>query len=132
MECARLMIAWGHHLDRFHYDEALALFTEDGVLQGPAGKPAVGLEAIRRGLERRDVNRITRHVLSPPHIRLTGPDEAVGVADYILYEARRGEAPPPFPIAPALSVGEFRQTYRRTADGWRIANLSSISTFRQL
>ncbi|PZQ24630.1 MAG: hypothetical protein DI569_00155 [Sphingopyxis macrogoltabida] len=133
LECARLAVAWSFHIDRHANDAVIALFAEDGILHGQAGFDGVGREAILKMLQKRSPNRVTRHVLAAPFIEMTGADEARGVAAFTVYDGFRDqhEGDGPMPLLPAVTVGEFHQTYRRTADGWRIATCRSVPVFKK-
>src|SRR5688572_14011297 len=133
LACTRLAIAWGYHLDRHENSQIAALFAEDGVLHSKTGVDAVGSAAIVAVLGKRDANRVTRHFLAPPFIEVIGENRAQGVIPYTVFEGFRGkdEAQGPMPLLPPVTVGEFRQTYRRTQDGWRIATSRSAPIFKQ-
>lgn len=133
LACARLASLWTHHIDRHNIEDVIALFAEDGILHGHGGAVLKGRETIRKGLSRRDPNRVTRHVLAPPVVKLTGPDDAEGVAEYILFDAYRDQHPGKdiLPIQPALAVGEFHQVYRRLNGTWFIAVHKGQSIFRR-
>lgn len=133
LACARLTTLWAHHIDRHDVDAVVALFVEDGVLHSRTGAELKGRDAIRAGLAKRDPNRVTRHVLAPPVVRITGPDTAEGLAEYILFDGLRDRHPGEgaLPIELPVGVGEFRQTYRRTGGEWRIASHSGQSIFRR-
>lgn len=133
LACARLASLWTHHIDRHNIEDVVALFAEDAVLHGHGGAVIRGREAIRKGLSRRDPNRVTRHLLAPAVVKLTGRDEAEGVAEYILFDAYRDQHPglDILPIRTPLAVGEFHQLYRRIDGIWLIAVHKGTSIFRR-
>ena len=133
LACARLLSLWTHYIDRHDVDAVVALFTEDGVLHGRTGAAMEGGKQIRSGLSKRDPNRETRHVLAPPIVKLTGPDSAEGIAEYILFDGLKDRHPgdKPLPIELPVGVGEFHQTYRRVGDEWRITSHKGVSIFRR-
>jgi len=133
LACAELASLWTFHIDRHDVDAVVALFAEDAALHGRQGQVLKGREIIRKGLSRRDPNRVTRHVLAPPVIFLTGADTAEGVADYVLFDGFRDHHPgvETLPASAPLAVGEFHQTYCRTDEGWLIASHKGNSIFRR-
>ena len=133
LECARLVTALSYRLDQHENDAVIALFADDGILHSQAGVDAVGGEAILGLLAKRNPNRVTRHMLAVPFIEMTGPDEARGVAAFTVYEGFRDqhEGSGPMPLLPAVTVGEFHQSYRRTSAGWRIASCRSVPVFKK-
>jgi hypothetical protein len=133
LECARLAIAWTYHLDRHENDKMVALFAEDAVFHSQAGVDVVGHEGILRVLQKRDPNRVTRHVLAAPYIEMTGPDEARGVSAFTVFDGFKDQhqGSGPMPLLAPVTVGEFHQTYRRTPQGWRIATARSVPVFKK-
>jgi ketosteroid isomerase-like protein len=133
LACARLTSLWTHYIDRHDIEAAVALFADDGILHSRTGAVLKGHDAIRTGLSKRDSNRVTRHVLAPPTVQLTGPDTAEGIAEYILFDAYKDQHPgkDPLPIESPVGVGEFHQTYRRATDGWQITSHNGASVFRR-
>lgn len=133
LACADMALKWTHNIDRHNIDAVVALFAEDGVLHGPPGVVMKGRDAIRKGLSRRDPNRVTRHVLAPPVITLTGPDAAEGVTEYILFDGYRDQHPgeEALPLSLPLAVGEFHQSYRRVDTGWLITSHAGAGIFRR-
>lgn len=133
LACAHLASQWTHHIDRHNIEDVIALFAEDGLLYGHGGAILKGHGAIRKGLSRRDPNRVTRHVLAPPVVTLTGPDTAEGVAEYILFDAYRDQNPGQdvLPIQAPLALGEFHQVYHRTNGRWLIVSHKGQNIFRR-
>lgn len=133
LACARLASLWTHYIDRHQVEAVVALFAEEGILHGHGGAVLKGRAAIAKGLSRRDPDRVTRHVLAPPVVRLVGENTAEGVAEYILFDGYKSQHPGReiLPIQSPLAVGEFHQTYERSAGGWLISAHRGASIFRQ-
>lgn len=83
-----------------------------------------GREAIREGMSRREANvaRISRHVCCNFLLDISDVDHAEGTVYLTLYrhEGKEGRAVSPLD-GPAM-VGEYRDRFVRTKDGWRIAH----------
>lgn len=124
-ECARMMAASAICLDRHDIEGFLAILDEGAVLEG-RGRKHVGREAIRQALQGRDPKRLSRHLLSLPHIVITG-SEGTGISYYTLYAARAAEQPPK--VGGPVAIGEFQQTYRETREGWRVVHHRSVRVF---
>jgi hypothetical protein len=104
--CERLVTEYCHFVDHGEAAKIAGQFTEDGVWANRASTFS-GREAIAGSFQRRQDNaaRISRH--------------ATGVVYLTLYrhdgEAGRRTSPSDIPDV----VGEYRDTFVRTADGWR-------------
>lgn len=133
LACARLASLWAHYIDRHQVEAVVALFAEEGILHGHGGAVLKGRAAIANGLSRRDSDRVTRHVLAPPVVRLVGESKAECVAEYVLFDGYKSQHPGReiLPIQLPLAVGEFHQTYERSGDEWLISAHRGISIFRQ-
>jgi hypothetical protein len=130
LACARLMLRASHHADLHQIDAFVALFAKDGWVDR-MGDRFTGPAEIRRFMENRKRERVTRHVIAPPIIEFAGPDEAQGGALFTLYDAIAGDDQAVMPVALPATVGEFRQTYRKRDGDWKITSHASIATFRR-
>lgn len=121
VQCMRLATAFAVNLDLRRYDEVVALFTADSVYR-PRHRTFNGHEGVRAYLESRPHERISRHVISNCLVDVLSPDEARGycVLTYFVDEggAAGGE---PAPLSGARLVGDYRDRFVRTKEGWRIA-----------
>jgi uncharacterized protein (TIGR02246 family) len=109
-----LVAAYAHLADGGRFDELLQLFTEDGILHGGDAPPAQGRDAIRAfltgtGADLREVTPVAliRHHVSNLRIEMVSPDEARGVA-YFLVVTDRGPD----------HWGRYRDVYARHDDRW--------------
>ncbi len=122
---ARLAITDVFHAYAFHFDrnepEAVAdLFTDDAVVDyGPEVAPMVGRSAIleRVAAGQRDTFAATSHHVSNVSVAILDPEHATGVAYLYAWHRYRNGAPD------GHLWGQYHDTFRRTADGWRIASL---------
>lgn len=118
--CARLVADYGYYADNGPQAAFADLFTEDGVLGLPTGetrgRAAVGQGGMPAGL-------VTRHSMSNVRITALSDTEAEGTSYLTLYVARRPDPDKPAEtkIAAPTNVGVYVDRYRKTPDGWRIA-----------
>lgn len=117
--CAReairdLVASYAHLADGGRFEDLVALFTEDGVLHGGDAPEARGHDRILAFLAGtgRDLENVTRvklirHHVSNLRIEVTGPEEARGVA-YFLVVTDRG----------LDHWGRYRDVYARVAGRW--------------
>jgi hypothetical protein len=123
--CSQLMARSIYFIDHHDIDGFVGLFDEKGSLT-VRNERHVGHDDIRRFMQSRDPERITRHIIGAPAILIDG-DSVRGVAYFALYEGRKvGETAP---IAPPHLVGEFHQEYREAADGWRLLSHRAMRVF---
>jgi len=116
--CADLITAFAHHIDRRDYDNVVALFTDDGSFERPEiqAKTAAGIRAM---LEARPTALFTRHICHQPFFETVTPDEVRSITSFTLYY-EPGEHGDVVNTAGPMGLGEFHDTFRRTADSWRI------------
>jgi len=120
--CRRIVHALALHTDRGEYDLALALFTEDAVMERD-GEQFVGMAALRAAYASRPMNRLTRHVISNTLVRSTGPDSAEATSYVTVYRVALPPTKhvPPYPVTGPDVLGEHHDTFRRTEAGWRLS-----------
>lgn len=124
----RLLVAdLAFQADAGDLDDYLALFTEDAVWEVPAnaasGVPAAhcaGRKEIqasvagRRALGVQGPGTGAMHHITTQYIEVSG-DEASGHIYYLFVAMVEGR--------PAVrTVGQYRDRYRRTADGWKLSH----------
>ena len=118
-ECAKLCIDFAHHLDARRYDAVLELFTDDGTLDR-LGTVFSGHDGIRRFLEGRSANVVTRHVCSNIRTHVRSSREAVGHCYVVFFSGIASDgAELPVQSSPPTLV-EYHDAYVRTDAGWRI------------
>ncbi len=90
-EIRDLVAAYAHYADSGRFDEMVALFAADGVLQTPDDVEHRGADAIRAfltGTRTRLAAAATppmiRHHVSSLHIQVSGPDAAAGAAYFLV------------------------------------------------
>ncbi|VVD73663.1 nuclear transport factor 2 family protein [Pandoraea communis] len=108
-----------------------ALFAENGVLVRPNGDTLAGPAAIAAAYADRPADRLTRHLVGNVLIDVTSPTSAIGSSTVLLWSGSAQDTPGPFgrPAQGRQVMGEFEDTFVRTAQGWRIARREARFTF---
>lgn len=131
-ECERLINQYCFFVDFGEASRIAELFTEDGWWENDSIR-MVGQDGIRREFaKRQDVTRRTsRHLCTNVLIDVVDGDRATGVCYLINYrhDSPTGEAEMPAPSDAPKFVGEYRDTFVRTPDGWRFATRRCDITF---
>jgi ketosteroid isomerase-like protein len=122
-ECERLVTAYCHYVDHGQAEQVADLFTEDGVWKSPE-VTMEGREQVRKGFGQRQANagRMSRHVCNNLLLDVIDEDHAEGTVYLTLYRHDGPEGRRLSPLEQAEMVGEYRDKFVRTADGWRIAH----------
>ena len=113
--------------DMGRVDDYVRLFTPDAIWEMPAnpnnGLPAsrrVGHDEIAAGVHERRAagaqgpGSATRHVITTVQVAVENDHEATAQS-YFLYYSNVSTAPT------LTSMGHYTDTFRRTADGWKLA-----------
>ncbi len=122
-ECLKLMTDYCTHLDARNCQAFLDLFVEDLVWARthPPGLEYRGREFMRQYFEERPASRLNYHLVLNPRVTVLGPDAAEGVCMLLVIDGPAGKGTVPVPMGGVTLLGEYRDTYRRLADGWRIS-----------
>jgi uncharacterized protein (TIGR02246 family) len=117
-EIREVVAAYAHHADSGRFDEMVALFADDGVLETPDGQEHHGREAIRAfvtgtqtQLAAATISPLIRHHVANLRIAMSGPDDATGAA-YFFVVTQRGPD----------HWGRYRDRYVRRDGRWRFAH----------
>jgi hypothetical protein len=129
-ECERLVTRYCHYVDHGQAERIAELFTKDGAWRAP-GIEMKGQEELRRGFSARQANRgrMSRHVCSNGLVEVIDADHATGVVYLTLYRHDGEEGRRTSPLDGPEMVGEYRDRFVRTPDGWRIAERSTHVDF---
>lgn len=130
-EAARVLLRFFHNLDSRQYDALSALMASDGVWnrQGKALRgPAMVLEAMRA----RPKNATTHHVVTNLVVDAVDERHAEAIF-YVTVFAPSGAIPEsgPGPMELPFTVGTYREKLVLAGEGWRIAEISSQTTFKR-
>lgn len=128
-DCARLCHDFCRTVDRREYDAFVALFAADGVFER-AGQLSQGRDAIRRFLDARPADRVTRHVCGNVRIDMTGPDTATGSCSALMFQATAPEGTQPPLAASHPVVVDYADDYVRTAAGWKFRHRRTTVVFQ--
>ena len=123
--CERLSLQFGLFNDTGRFHELAELFVADGILVRPLAPnaPLQGREAILRDFTDKLRGFTVRHVFTNILIDVQSADQATGITYYTVY--RQEFVPPPgqaFDFEGVVYLGEYHDTFRRTAEGWRFAS----------
>lgn len=128
--CHSLFINYARYVDFGQYDDFVALFTDDAVLN--LGYKMEGADKIRASMRKRPDELRSRHVLSNISIDVHSQETASGIAYLTLYrhvgpESLEDEA---VMLEGPAGVGHYSNTFRRTEEGWRISSCTLEFAFR--
>ena len=122
--CERLIARYTHLVDFGDAPAIADLFTPDGVWRTDASA-MTGQDEIRAGFKRRQgvTRRLSRHVCTNVIVDVDG-DTATGLCYLVNYrhDSETGTAVRPAPADVPKYVGEYRDRFVRTPDGWRFAD----------
>jgi ketosteroid isomerase-like protein len=126
--CERLSIAFANNIDRRDYPAVLDLFVDDAVVDR-TGTIIRGKPALSAWLEARPADIVTRHICSNIDIVQSGPGEAEGVTYFTFYKAAAVTAV--CEVDGPEMIGEYRDTFTLTAQGWKFLTRKIIVVFRR-
>jgi hypothetical protein len=123
--CERLIVEYCRLVDYGNAGAIAGLFTEDATWEG-TDLVLDGRDEIRAWFERRAgvTRRVSRHVCTNVAVDVTSDDEAQSICLLINYrhDRREGDMSLPVPADHPKYVGEIRDRFRRTPEGWRFAS----------
>jgi hypothetical protein len=122
-ECSRLMSLYCRHLDHLDPAAFAGLYAEDAVYK-PAAAPApiVGRPAILDWARAYPSHRLGRHLSTNQVVDVVDADHATGWSYAVVFrEPDPREGVLSTRVTPR-SVVEYRDEFRRTAEGWRFAS----------
>jgi ketosteroid isomerase-like protein len=128
-ECERLVTAYCHHVDHGEAERVAELFSEDGVWRSPEVS-LEGREQIHKAFARRQamVERTSRHVCTNLLVNVIDADCAEGVV-YLTLWRHDGEPGRVAPLEQPELLGEYRDRFVRTPEGWRFAQREIAVSF---
>ncbi len=131
-ECARLVTRYCHFVDHGEASKIAELFTDDGVWASPENT-MTGRAEIARGFAARERNkrRMSRHVCNNLLVEVLDAASAQGVVYLTLFRHDGEEGRRISPVGPPTVVGEYRDTFEKTVDGWRFKRREFVASFAQ-
>ncbi len=129
-ECERLVTAYCHYVDHGEAERIAELFTEDGAWISPEAT-LDGREGIRKAMAARQANvgRMSRHVCNNFLIDVIDENSATATVYLTLYRHDGREGRALSPLESPMMVGEYRDRFTRTPEGWRIARREISTSF---
>lgn len=128
--CERLVTQYCHYVDHGQAAKIADQFSDDGVWTSPENT-MTGKAALTKGFTARQgrTGLMSRHVCANTLIEVVDADHATGVCYLVLFrqegEAGRTRSPAQ---APSM-VGEYRDEFVRTPDGWRFSRREIVVDF---
>ena len=132
--CARLQALYCIHADRRETEAFVQLFTKDASIKVPEHPAFVGHEAIRWSIEALAALPVTmRHIMTNPVVEVTSAETATGLCYLTVWNSAAPADDNGWrPVEPPGTIGEYSDTFRRTADGWRFASRELTRVFRNV
>lgn len=123
--CERLVIRYAHSIDLNGRSGLGDVFTDDAVVE-MGGQVIHGRDAIAAGSGAAPAP-LMRHVCTNILIDVINEAEATGVAYLMAYVQPADDTNLGLPLV----LGEYRDTFRKTDDGWQIARRAFVPTLRR-
>ena len=122
--CERLIVEYSRRVDFGEAAGIADLFTDDATWEG-VDLLLTGREEIRAWFTRRQelTRRVSRHLCTNIAVDVIGPDSATSLCYLVNYrhDRREGDLAMPAPGDIPKFVGECRDAFARTAEGWRFS-----------
>ena len=122
-QCERLVTRYCHFVDHGEAARVAELFADDGVWKSP-DVTMNGRNEVQRAFARRQANaeRMSRHVCNNLLIDVIDEDHAEGTVYLTLFRHDGEPGRRVSPLAGPALVGEYRDRFIRTNEGWRFAH----------
>ena len=119
-ECARLINLYANLNDEARWEEAVALYAEDGLMTRPTAPdaPIVGREALLAAFRARPP-RTSQHVVGNIVVEVESEQAASAKSVILLFTSKDG----------APLIGIYRDRFVRTDEGWRFAERRGALTW---
>jgi len=120
-ECQRLTALYCHYVDHGEASKIADLFSEDGICV--VGGKHRGRDQIRKAFRVREENkgRISRHVCNNFVLHSVNDTEASGTVYLTLYRSDGPEDRKIAKLEGPVVVGEYRDKFVKTNEGWRFS-----------
>ena len=132
--CERLIVEYARRVDFGEAGRIADLFTADGRWEG-TDLLLDGRDAIREWFVERErlARRVSRHVCTNIAVEAVSANVATSLCYMINYrhDRREGDATTPVPAEHPKYVGELRDTFRLTDDGWRFSSRRVTVAFQR-
>lgn len=130
-DAAKPVLRFFHHLDAGEYDRLVALMAPDGVWHRQ-GKELRGRDAIMEAMRARPAGLLTQHNATNLVVDAVDADHATATVYLTVFaHTPAAGAKGPGPVELPNLVGIYREKLVRTAEGWRIAEITSQPMMRR-
>ena len=120
-ECRRLMLLYCQHVDHLAPEAFANLFTEDAYYN-PAAHPEMNGQAeILNWIKAYPKNRRARHCSVNQLVNVVDAENATGTSYAMVFRQEDPLEGTPSPNVAPRAIVEYRDKFRHTAKGWRIA-----------
>jgi hypothetical protein len=131
-DCTRLINLYANLNDQGRWHDVAALYAADGLMTRPTAPdaPIVGRETILASFLSRPA-RATKHICANIVVEVESETEASAISNILLFAGTNAEDGG-LPIrndGPPL-VGEYRDRFVKTTEGWRFAERRGTLSFR--
>ena len=129
-DCTRLINLYAALNDQARWEEVAALYTEDGLMTRPTAPdaPIIGREALLAAFLSRPP-RVSRHIVANIVITVEDARSASAFSMILLFNGAIPEDGS-LPVAGAPLVGEYRDRFALTPEGWRFSERRGALSFR--
>jgi ketosteroid isomerase-like protein len=117
--CARLVTAFHVHIDAFEHDAVLSLFAPDAVWVHPMAGTLRGHKEFQAYLDSKSTKPQAMHITTNILIEVVDENHAKGRCYYTFYYD--GEGRDPAVLETPMAVGQYRDEFIRTEDGWKFS-----------
>jgi ketosteroid isomerase-like protein len=119
--CEKLQKAYGIYADQLDEARFAALFVEDAWIKVPEQPPFKGHEAIAAGIKgMRALGLVYRHLITNAVVDVIDERHAEGLCYLMAFNsAAAADAGGARPMEMATTLGEYKDTFVKTKDGWR-------------
>lgn len=118
-DCRALATAFSYYIDHREYEALTNLFAPDGVWIRH-GTRLQGRAQILAALQQRPPNQFTRHITTAFHFLHVDENSASSVAYNLSYFTMEPSELPMRYQPQNIMVLDFKDTFTKTAEGWRI------------
>lgn len=119
-DCTKLQMEYGVFADRGDIEGYVGLFAPDASITVPGHPVHVGLDAIRESVKQVIARGTWRHMETNSVINVIDANTATGVVYSTVYsDAAPWNSTDLLPVRPPYLIGEYVDTFKRTAAGWK-------------
>ncbi|GAA0320280.1 hypothetical protein GCM10009087_33240 [Sphingomonas oligophenolica] len=128
-DCTRLINHYAVLNDQARWEEVVALYTDDGLMTRPTAPdaPIIGREALLASFFSRPP-RVSRHIVGNIVVTVEDAMSASAFSMILLFTGAIVEDG--LPVAGAPLVGEYRDRFALTPEGWRFSERRGALSFR--